>query len=265
MLARRSGAKILLRIDDLDQVRANNLYIQDIFDTLNFLEIPRDEGPRNAKELENSYSQLHRMDMYRDALQQLADKGLVFACSCSRKQLLAAGPDNPQSCACLNQQIPLNAENVSWRLQTGIFNQLSVKDYNGKESVYILPQEMHNFVVKKKDGFPAYQLTSVVDDLFFGVDLVVRGEDLWPSTLAQHALASALGKNEFADIAFYHHPLIADSFGKKLSKSAGATSVKYLRDHGKSAAQVYQMIASVLDLSDTVDSWQSLADALKKV
>src|SRR4051794_39214952 len=69
-LAAQAKAKILLRIDDFDMQRTNKLYVQDIFDTLNFLEIPWDEGPRNMAEYEEEYSQLHRMDIYRRALQQ---------------------------------------------------------------------------------------------------------------------------------------------------------------------------------------------------
>ena len=76
-LARKHGAKILLRIDDLDRTRINKQYVQDIFDTLNFLEIPWDEGPRNIKEYEDSYSQLHRMGVYQEALEQLADEKLA--------------------------------------------------------------------------------------------------------------------------------------------------------------------------------------------
>src|ERR1700744_3080123 len=86
-LARRHDAKILLRIDDLDQARVNKNYLQDIFDTLNFLEIPWDEGPRNVGEFDQSYSQLHRMAMYNKALEKLNNGGQAFACTCSRQQL----------------------------------------------------------------------------------------------------------------------------------------------------------------------------------
>jgi glutamyl/glutaminyl-tRNA synthetase len=253
-LARKNNVKILLRIDDLDQARVNKQYIQDIFNTLNFLEIPWDEGPNNIKEFEDSWSQLHRMDLYRDALKQLANDEKVFACSCSRRQL-----QNAYECKCIERQIPLNTENASWRLITGHNTGLGVKNYNGQVIQAALPAEMHNFIVKKKDGLPAYQLTSVIDDLFYGVDLVVRGGDLWPSTLAQHELASALGKNKFQNITFYHHPLLMGTSGKKLSKSAGATSVKYLREIGKKPADVFQLIAAMLGINETVADWGQLA------
>ena len=255
-LARQRGAKILLRIDDIDQTRANPQYIQDVFDTLNFLEIPWDEGPRDLKEFEDTYSQMHRMVLYNEALTCLQDNSLVYACDCSRKQLIE------NECRCLEKHISLHAENVSWRLITGNDDDIVVKDYQGEIIKPTLPAEMHDFIVRKKDGFPAYQLTSVVDDLFYGVDLVVRGEDLWASTLAQHHLASLLKRDDFARIAFYHHALITDASGNKLSKSAGATSVKYWRDNGKTAEDVYGLIGEMLGIEDAIKDWEQLSAAI---
>jgi glutamyl/glutaminyl-tRNA synthetase len=258
-LARKTGAKILLRIDDLDEARVNKLYVQDIFDTLNFLDIPWDEGPRNSTEFEESYSQMHRMALYNEALRRLADEGKVFACTCSRNQLQH---DHP--CNCFNEKIPLDTKNANWRLITDKHPALEVKSYPGKTFRAFLPADMKNFMVKKKDGFPAYQLTSVVDDLFYGVDLIVRGDDLWPSTLGQHELASALGGNNFNDITFYHHPLLMEAEGKKLSKSAGALSVKHLRESGKSPVDVYRLIAAMAGINETVNTWEQLAIAVFK-
>jgi glutamyl-tRNA synthetase len=251
-LARQTGAKILLRIDDLDRARANKLYVQDIFDTLDFLQIPYDEGPRDINDFEANYSQLHRMDQYRQALDKLRDDDLVYACICSRKQV--------NNCMCHAKDIPLTTPGASWRLITNS-DVLEVRGYNGNTIQAALPADMKNFIVKKKDGFPAYQLTSVIDDLFYRVDLVVRGEDLWPSTLAQHALASALGKGmEFGAISFYHHALIKDASGQKLSKSAGATSVKYLRESGKTPAEIWGLVAAMLGKTG-ITTWQQLGEA----
>ena len=121
---------------------------------------------------------------------------------------------------------------------------------------------MQEFIVRKKDGFPAYQLTSIIDDLQYGVDLVVRGEDLLPSTLAQQFLAAVLRRDAFREITFHHHPLLMASLGEKLSKSAGATSVQYLRKQGKTAAEIYTLIAGMLGKEEAYGSWQELAASL---
>lgn len=256
-IARSTDAKILLRIDDLDQQRVNLAYVQDVFDTLNFLEIPWDEGPRNAIEYHDEWSQMRRMDMYNDALQQLAGQREVFACKCSRSQLQGSSyPGN-----CLNKSIPLDTPETAWRLFTDD-RPLSLKTLNEGTISTRLPETMKNFVVKKKDDHPAYQLASVVDDLHFEVDLVIRGEDLYPSTLAQHFLADVLGDPRFQDIAFYHHPLIMEEGDKKLSKSAGATSIKYLREEGKTAADIYRIIGSILGTTKPLQRFEDLADAL---
>lgn len=253
-LAQKTGAKILLRIDDIDQARANKQYVQDIFDTLNFLEIPWDEGPRNVKEFEDRYSQVHRLGLYNQAFERLRNNGAVYACACSRSQL------NNSVCNCKSNTMPGEADNVSWRLDTSGNLPLSVKSYNGKTVTAALPAEMENFVIKRKDGLPAYQLTSVIDDLFYGVDLVVRGKDLWPSTLAQRQLSLALGEAKFAEIAFYHHPLLMEAPGKKLSKSAGSTSINYLRGQGKKPADIFGLIAGMLGINGTPSNWQQLGE-----
>jgi len=232
-LARRSGASILLRIDDLDRERSRRAYVDDIFDTLTFMGIPWDEGPRNAEEFENAYSQAFRMDAYRDVLDRLSIQGALFACTCSRAD---TGP-----CSCVRKGIPLGTDGVSWRLHA--------------EDI-----ELKNFVVRRKDGIPAYQVTSVVDDLRYGVDLVVRGEDLRPSTEAQRFLAAQLGEGAFGKITFHHHPLLQGPSGEKLSKSAGAASIRYLRTLGLSARDVYGRIGELLGAPSPPATWEELAE-----
>lgn len=256
-LAKNNNAKVLLRIDDLDQARADEQYVQDIFDTLNYLEIPWDIGPKDAQDFQDNWSQTHRMELYRQALNRLCDKGLVFACTCSRQQI-----KNSQACACLEKHIPLDTENAAWRLITGE-KELAIRNYH-REIVYTpLPPEMENFVIRRRDGIPAYQLTSVVDDLYYNIDLVVRGEDLLSSTIAQHELALALGETRFSRIKFYHHPLLMETSGQKLSKSAGSTSIKYLREHGKSPSDIYTMIGKMMGADQQINNWNELAVVVK--
>jgi glutamyl/glutaminyl-tRNA synthetase len=261
-IAEKTNAKILLRIDDLDRERVRKEYVQDIFDTLNFLEIPWHEGPRNFHEYKTEYSQIHRLDLYNDALEELSESGQVFACNCSRAQIRSISPDEIYPGTCRDKAIPLNTTDVSWRLRTGKGKEIGINTLDEGIIKTNLPAAMQDFVIRRKDGHPAYQLASVIDDLHFGVDLVVRGEDLYDSTLAQAYLASVLNADGFKKIIFHHHPLLQASSGSKLSKSAGDTSVRYLLERAKKSADIYTEIAAMLGSKQTVVNWRQLAELL---
>jgi len=254
-LAKKTGAQILLRIDDMDRDRIEQRYVDDVFETLHFLGIPWDLGPNDRADFEANFSQRHRLEAYNAALNKLVATGLVYACDCSRKPIAEQGGTYPGTCK--HKNIPLEAPNVAWRLNTDMAKAVRIN----KTNFVAFPDEMRHFVVRKKDGFPAYQLTSVIDDLHYEIDLIVRGEDLFPSTLAQLFLAQMLGETRFADIHFYHHQLLGDSAGRKLSKSAGDTSIRYMRRQGKSAVDVYREIGLQLDLP--IEKWEDIGSILR--
>lgn len=260
-LADRYKARILLRIDDLDRQRAQPAYIQDVFDTLNFLEIPWHEGPRDAREFEHDYSQVHRLGLYNEALNALRHRGALFACDCSRTDIQKADPTGAYTGRCRQRGLSLDAREVSWRLRTTDDLPLTVKTLAQSVNTF-LPREQQDFIVRKKDGFPAYQLASLVDDQYFGIDLIVRGMDLWPSTLAQHYLAGVLGIDSFINSAFHHHALFTGPGGGKLSKSAGDTSIQYMRKQGKSSHDIYTLMARHAGIRENVRSWKELGDRL---
>jgi len=257
-LAQKTNARILLRIDDLDRERVKSEYIQDIFDTLNFLEIPWHEGPRDAHEFETTYSQLHRIEFYEKALRYLKENGHLFACTCSRTQVKKTIKEAGHSDPCINTLIPFNAKDANWRLKTDHKKELVIKTWPGRTIKTFLPASLTDFVVRKKDGYPAYQLASVLDDLYYDVDLIVRGEDLWPSTLAQYYLSSLLQRDNFCNATFFHHLLLKDSEDKKLSKTAGAVSIKYLRMQGKKPVEIYNQVGHMLGFEGTINNWQTL-------
>jgi len=257
-IADQAGAKILLRIDDLDRDRVRREYVQDIFDTLNFLDIPWHEGPRNYAEYETEFSQMHRLKLYGAALEELRQSGQLFACNCSRAQVRMNNPGEIYAGTCRDKHIAFDAKDLSWRLKTGIAKDIAVNTLNQGVVKTYLPAAMQDFVVRKKDGYPAYQLASLIDDQYFGVDLVIRGEDLWDSTLAQLQLASQLEANDFQQITFHHHQLLSEKGGNKLSKSAGDTSVSYLRKQGKKPADIFSEIAAMLGYDEAVRDWRQL-------
>lgn len=251
---------MLLRIDDLDRDRVMPEYVQDIFDTLNFMQIPWNEGPRDYEEYTTTWSQVHRLDSYNKALTHLRENGSVFGCLCSRADVRNS-KDGNYAGTCLHKNIPLDAENVTWRLRTDS-KEISVKSLDGSRTSTNLPPFMQHFVVRKRNGMPAYQLSSLVDDITFGIDVVVRGEDLWESTLAQLYLASLLQPNAFAETVFYHHPLLMDNTNEKLSKSAGATSIQHLRKEHLALTDLYNLIADMIVPGATATTAEALVALL---
>lgn len=262
-LADGMNADVLLRIDDLDQERTAQHYVEDIFDTLHYLGINFTEGPRNFGEYKNQWSQLHRLPLYNEALEQLRPH--VFACNCSRTQISRLSADGAYPGTCRHKHIPLDEPGVAWRLYTDSEQTLTVRTISGQFIHSTLPSQMKDFIVRKKDGFPAYQLTSVLDDVHFGINGIVRGGDLWSSTLAQLYLSALLPGNPLAAGVFYHHPLLLETGGQKMSKSAGATSIQFLRNAGESPQALYTMIAGMLGLAGKVRNHLELAAALPAV
>jgi glutamyl/glutaminyl-tRNA synthetase len=258
-LAATTGAAILLRIDDMDRDRLNEQYVQDIFDTLHFLNIPWQEGPVNSADFEKNWSQRHRLHLYDRLLQQLVEMDAVYACTCSRTEILRANPDGTYTGNCRHRNIPLDTPDACWRLKTDSRNIVINTLHSGPQTA-IVPADMTDFVVRKKDAFPAYQLTSLADDVHFGVDLIVRGEDLFNSTLAQLWLADLLGLQQFGDTVFYHHSLVMEPDGKKLSKSAGATSIQFLRKQGSTAEDIYAKIGLMVGMKTRLQNWQQLKE-----
>jgi glutamyl-tRNA synthetase len=217
------------------------------------LQIHCNGGPQDLAGVEAVWSQQQRLSLYDDALEKLKAKGLVFACVCSRS--------GHERCDCRQKKLPLDQPGFCWRVIT-TDEPIAVEQADGTTIAARLPAEMKNVVVRRKDGLPAYQLASVVDDLHFGVDFIVRGEDLWPSTLAQLYLAAVLEAPAFSAIRFLHHPLLRGADGEKLSKSAGALSVKHWREAGKSRAEFLAYLSELFQAMQPVQSEENIGRAL---
>jgi glutamyl/glutaminyl-tRNA synthetase len=226
-LAAQSQGSLLLRIDDLDNDRKRTEYLADIFESIAYLKIGIDRGPQSLSDFEKSWSQKTRLQLYHAALTKLVAGGHVFACSCSRKELLT------KACVCVEHKLDLETPNLAWRVFVPEKTVIRFTDARLGAVACDLHEGLGNFVVRRRDGIPAYQLVSLVDDLHFGINAIVRGEDLLPSTAAQIFLANLLGEYSFAENYFLHHALIRSSSGQKLSKSEGAEALKIWRQQGK--------------------------------
>lgn len=236
------GARVLLRIDGLDADRKRPEYVQDVFDTLNWLDLDWDEGPRNAADFEKNWSQLLRLPLYFKALDALQAGGHLFACGKSRRDLEPFQGKYPPEFR--NQHLSPDDPNVAWRIRTPEGSPLP------------------DFVVRRRDGIPAYQLASVVDDLHFGITHVIRGADLQESTEAQLFLAQCLNRPDYARIQFLHHPLLTDDTGIKLSKSAGASALRQWQAEGRPPERVFKQAAAWLGMD--AQGIESAVDLLRE-
>ncbi|WP_339864997.1 glutamate--tRNA ligase family protein [uncultured Algoriphagus sp.] len=261
-LAEKTGAKILLRIDDLDRERYKSEYVQDIFDTLEFMEISYDVGPKTVQEFEQEWSQIHRMNNYLEVLEQIREKKLVFACDCTRKKIQQLDSSGYYLGHCQIRNIPLERAETCWRMDTFDTDFIKVKTFSEGVKSYTLPEDSAFFIVRKKDKLPAYQLTSVIDDVHYGVDLIVRGNDLLGSTLDQQILATSLGLTSFQEATFHHHHLLKGPKNKKLSKSEGATSIQFLRKEGKKPQDVYQILGDMIGSKELIQDLESFKSSL---
>jgi glutamyl-tRNA synthetase len=216
-----------------------------------------DEGPVNLADFEQHFSQRHRLAEYESLLADLIHTGLVYGCTCSRKEM-AAG----KTCECYSCKISLIEPGIAWKIKVPEQTSIGWNDEIMGLQQVDLSKAMGDFVIRRKDGLPAYQVCSLADDLHYHINMVVRGEDLLTSTAAQLWLAQLLGKNEFLACRFLHHPLLKNEQQEKLSKSAGAGSIKVFRDNGGNAASLIQQIAAMpgIGINEPIDNLGALLE-----
>lgn len=245
LLAHAAGGSVLLRIDDLDQPRVRPEYLEEIFAALHWLGLGYEEGPRNVVELKKEWSQQLRLPLYEEMLSRLTQSGRVYACRCSRKDLEENGAIG---CGCQADDIPLAEPEVAWRFETKNADEVFIRDVRQEAQFVNVHAVNPNFVIRRKDGLPAYHIASLSDDAFYQINFIVRGQDLWESTATQLLLAQTLALNHFQEVTFLHHPLIAAPEGGKLSKSAGAASLKAARENGSSSAEIFGQFCAWMGL-----------------
>ncbi|SHL80766.1 glutamate--tRNA ligase family protein [Hymenobacter psychrotolerans] len=268
LLTRRAGGTLHLRIDDLDRARFRPAYLDNIFRTLEWLRLDYDAGPAGPDDFERNYSQLLYLPTYEAALQaaRAAHPQAFYACRCSRTDLArtATAPNGRYPGTCQQLALPLSTPETAWRARVPAATQIRFTDVQQGPLAVPLAEELGDFVVRKKDGVAAYQVASVVDDVRLGVNLIVRGLDLLPSTAAQLWLAAQLpGMASFQQAQFLHHGLLLDTAGQKLSKSTQTGQQRGILAEAGSPGVVYAAAARLLGLPQTAEeSLGSLLQAL---
>lgn len=264
LLTRRAGGTLHLRIDDLDRARCRPVYLDNIFRTLDWLGLDYDHGPTGPTDFERHFSQQHCLPEYEAALQatRAAHPGLFYACRCSRAELArTAAPDGCYPGTCQELQLPPDAPNAAWRARVPSNTTITFPDLAQGPQTVALAQELGDFVVRKKDGAAAYQVASVLDDGRLGVNFIVRGLDLLPSTAAQLWLAQYLpGQTDFEQTQFLHHGLVLDETGQKLSKSTQTGQQRGVLAEAITPQVVYRAVARLLGLP--AEAGESLSELL---
>jgi len=213
--ARHQHGAWLVRIEDADQQRALASADSLILNTLEAFGLCWDEAI--------SY-QSQRSPLYQAALERLHQDQHCYPCACTRREIAAQGrqgPEGPVYPGNCRLGLPPGRQGRSTRLRVDCA-ELSVDDAIHGRYSQALAAEVGDFVLRRADGFHAYQLAVVVDDGEQGITHVVRGADLLASTPRQIYLQRCLG---LPQPAYAHLPLVLDAHGRKLSKSLASAPV----------------------------------------
>jgi glutamyl-Q tRNA(Asp) synthetase len=258
-LARRTGGRLLLRIEDIDTIRCRPEFETAIDEDLGWLGLAWETPVRRQSR--------HFAD-YHQAVEKLAAQGLVYpsfesraeiAALVAQREATARWPRDPDG-APLYPGVArlLSPVECARRLETGAPYALRldmaaacaragdlgwIEHGEGPDgetgAVAARPQAWGDLILARKETPTSYHLSVVIDDALQGVTEVVRGQDLFWSTSVHRLLQRLLG---LPQPAYRHHRLIRDGAGRKLSKSGEATGLRELRAGGATAADIRRLV-----------------------
>ena len=230
--------EVLLRIEDHDRQRSQRRYERDLLRDLEWLGF---EPVNRLADQPSTYRQSDCDEAFAQALRRLERGYPVYRCVCTRRQLAAATGaealgEQPYPGTCRNAGHPASKPyglRLAWEPDAAA--EVFTDGLLGPQRQE--PREQcGDLLLRDRHGNWSYQFSVAVDDLRHDVDFVVRGEDLLQSTGRQLRLARMLGAVQ--QPVFYHHPLVRDAQGAKLSKRQGSPSVSDLRQQGVRATAV---------------------------
>jgi glutamyl-Q tRNA(Asp) synthetase len=247
--ARERGGRFLLRIEDIDAERSRPEFEQSIFEDLAWLGLGWETPVRRQSE--------HMAD-YQAALARLREAGLLYRCFRTRREVLdeiARAPHGPSE-AFVGQPLPepeeaarlAAGEAFAWRLSLAAARAALGDAYAGlsfveegsgpageRGTIRARPESAGDVILARKGLGVAYHLAVVVDDALQGVDVVVRGEDLFEAAHIQRLLQALLG---LATPAYRHHRILVGADGRRFAKRDASQTLRALRAAGVSAADV---------------------------
>ncbi|CAN7181622.1 tRNA glutamyl-Q(34) synthetase GluQRS [Pseudarthrobacter oxydans] len=239
LFARSTGRTFLLRVEDLDRARSGAEAGQ-----------LRDLQAVGVTWDGDVVRQTARGPLYAGAISRLEAAGLTYECFCTRREIQEApsAPHAPQGAypgTCRN----LDTAELEFKRSTrpaAIRLRADTAEYTVRDLLHgRFTGVVDDFVLRRNDGVTAYNLAVVVDDAEQGIDQVVRGDDLLPSTPRQAYLASLLG---IPSPEYAHVPLVVNSDGARLAKRDGAVTLRDLADAGSPPAAVRDRLLESLGL-----------------
>lgn len=225
LFARHHGGKFILRIEDTDLSRSTEESIQEIIESMRWLDLNWDEGP---------FRQTERQDIYRAKAEQLLKEGKAYRCYCTpeeletrKKEAQEKGLKPKYDGKCRNRTAQPDAPSVI-RFKSPHEGTVVVDDLlRGKISFDCA--ELDDLIIQRTDGTPTYNFVVVVDDTDMRISHVIRGDDHLSNTPRQALLYDGLN---FPRPRFAHISMILGADKSRLSKRHGATSALAYRDMG---------------------------------
>ncbi len=262
LAAKKEGGRVVLRMEDLDQLRTSPVYAAQAEADLKFLGLFWDEGGSLGGP-HAPYDQGSRSPYYQELLGRLEALGLVYPCFCSRAELHAANAPHASdgevvyAGTCRGLTAVEVAEKSrkrppALRLRVPEETIAFVDGHYGLVE-QDLATECGDFILRRSDGVFAYQLAVVADDAAMGVTQVVRGRDLLSSAPRQLYLYRLLG---FPEPAFAHAPLLLAPDGRRLSKRDRDVSLEALEEKGLTGPEIVGRLAFLAGLLDRPEAAQ---------
>src|SRR5262249_45806658 len=248
-ITRSLGGRVLLRIEDHDKQRSRPEFERAILDDLDWLGFVPDEPETGVFRTGRCPGrQSDRSAIYEASLQRLRSAGFVYACECSRSDIVSAATSSgeeicyPGTCAKKNL---IERSGVGMRVRLSASTEQFVDLRHG--AIEQRPfEQCGDLLARDREGNWTYQFAVAVDDFEQGVTHVIRGDDLLASTGRQIHLSRLLGRS--TPPSFFHHPLVMKSATQKLSKADRDTSVRDLRAAGMRPEEVIGRAAAAAGL-----------------
>ena len=251
---RSRGGTMVLRLEDLDPDRCKRPLCDGVEEDLRWLGLDWDEGGSAGGP---EFYQSQRSEIYRAALEQLEQQGLLYPCFCTRGQLHAPNAPHrsdgeviyPGTCRDLSAEertVRARTRHPAVRIRVPDEEIGFVDRLQGAYGEN-LARDCGDFILRRSDGVYAYQLAVVVDDALMGVTEVTRGSDLLTSTPRQIYLQQLL---DFDTPDYCHVPLLCAPDGRRLSKRESDLTLQSLRERGVRPEEIVGRLACAAGLID---------------